>query len=161
MRIKKIMTGSAAALALAGILSSTMVFAASHSTPESAAAKARQSQMQLYAHNLGVLGGMAKGATAYDADTAQAAADNLAALVALKQIGYWLPNSSTDDMEGTAALPAIWQAGSDVGAKGKAMADAVMAMQAAAGSLEGVQASIGALGGACGACHKAYRKPSN
>ncbi len=28
-----------------------------------------------------------------------------------------------------------------------------------AGSLDGVQANMNALGGACGACHKLYRQP--
>jgi cytochrome c556 len=34
-----------------------------------------------------------------------------------------------------------------------------MALQGAAGTLDGLRASIGPVGGACGACHKAYREP--
>jgi len=142
----------------AAALTATGVFAASHTTPEGAAIKARQAQMQLYAYNIGTLGAMAKGAVAFDAGAAQAAADNLAALATLNQMSYWLPGTSTADMEGTKALPAIWQNGADVGNKAKGLVEATMAMQAAAGSLEGVQGAIGALGGACGACHKAYRQ---
>ena len=142
----------------AATLAATGVFAASHTTPEGAAIKARQAQMQLYAYNLGTLGAMAKGATPFDASAAQAAADNLAALSSLNQMSYWLPGTSTADTEGTKALPAIWESGSDVGTKAKGLVDAAMTMQGAAGSLEGVQGAIGAVGGACGACHKAYRQ---
>ena len=144
----------------AAALTATAVFASSHVTPGQQAAKARQAQMQLQAFNLGTLGAMAKGAVPFDAVAAQAAADNLVSLSSMNQMGYWLPGSSNADMEGTKALPAIWADGSDVGAKAKALADAAMAMQAAAGSLEGVQGAIGAVGGACGACHKAYRQPN-
>lgn len=139
-------------------LTATAVFAGSHITPGAAAAKARQAQMQLQAFNLGILGAMAKGATPFDAGAAQAAADNLVALSSMNQMSYWLRGSSNADMEGTKALPAIWAEGSDVGAKAKGLADAALAMQAAAGSLEGIQGAIGAVGGACGACHKAYRQ---
>ena len=44
--------------------------------------EARQSLMHLYAFNLGLLGGMAKGEIEYDAEAAGAAASNLAALAA-------------------------------------------------------------------------------
>ena len=157
MRFSRILVTGVVSAALA----TTMVFADSHNTPEAMAVKARQAHMSLYAFNLGQLGGMAKGAIEFDAGMAQAAADNLAALATMNQMSYWLPGTSTDDREGTDALPAIWQPGSDVGAKGKALAEAALAMQAAAGSLDGIRASIGAVGGACGACHKAYRKPKS
>jgi cytochrome c556 len=156
MRFSRILATGVVSAVLAG----TMVFAA-NDTPQGAAAVARQSQMRLYAFNLGQLGAMAKGAVEYNAGAAQAAADNLVALATSNQMSYWIPGSSTADMEGTAALPAIWQPGSEVGAKGKALAEAALAMQAAAGSLDGIRASIGTVGGACGSCHKAYRKPKN
>ena len=151
-----------AAGAAVAVLASTMVFAGSHSTPESAAVKSRQAVMLLRGANAGVLFNMVKGSMDYDAVAAQAAADNLVSLATtMNQMAYWPPGSSSADMEGTTALPAIWEAGSDVGAKGKAMVDAAMAMQAAAGSLDGVKANIGAVGGACTACHKAYRQPES
>ena len=76
-------------------------------------------------------------------------------------MSYWPPGTSTAELgDETKALPAGWESASmdDVMAKGGALAEAAMAMQAAAGSLEGVQASIGAVGGACGGCHKVYRQ---
>lgn len=150
-------------LGVAGaVLAGTIAIAGGHGG--NPAVKARQAHMQLYAHNLGVLGGMAKGDIDYDAGQAQAAADNLAVLTAINQMSYWPAGTSTDDLGNeTRALPAAWDPANwdDLMAKSAAMADAATAMQAAAGSLEGVQASIGAVGGACGACHKAYRQPSN
>ena len=139
----------------------TAVFAGSHSdSPEAKATKARQAHMQLYAHNLGALGAMAKGAVDFDAGAAQAAADNLAALATMNQMSYWLPNSSSDDVEGSRTLAAMWDDIPGAMKAGEGLAGAAMAMQAAAGTLEGVQGAIGAVGGACGACHKAYRQPN-
>jgi cytochrome c556 len=42
-----------------------------------------------------------------------------------------------------------------------ALTEAANAMVEAAGTLDGVRSSLGAVGGACGACHKAYRAPSS
>lgn len=125
-----------------------------------AAVKARQSQMQLYAFNLGVLGAMAKEEAPYDAAAAGAAADNLLSLASLSQAGYWLPGSDSDNVEGSRALPTIWAADSKVGEKGKEFFNAVTAMQSAAGTdLGALQAAIGAVGKSCGGCHEGYRKP--
>jgi cytochrome c556 len=154
---RSILFGVAAAVAAGSI-----AIAAGHGG--NPAVTARKAHMQLYAHNLGVLGGMAKGEIPYAADQAQAAADNLAVLAMMNQMSYWPAGTSTDDLgTETRSLPAAWEPGNrdDLMAKSAAMAEAASAMQAAAGTLEGVQASIGAIGGACGACHKAYRQPSS
>lgn len=154
--IKKI-TMATAGLAIA----TTAVFAASHAGgPFDGQITARQSHMKLYAHNIGILGGMAKGAIEYNADTASVAAANLASMASMSQATYWPQGSDSFDNENTGALPEIWENFPDVGAKGKALADATAAMSAAAGNgLADLQAAIGAVGGACGACHKVYRKP--
>lgn len=126
------------------------------------ATKARQAQMQLYAFNLGLLGGMAKGEVPYDAAAATAAAGNLASLAQLDQSRIWLEGSDEMGVDGSKALPAIWENIPDVMSKATDLVTAATAMQAAAGTdLASLQASMGALGGACGACHKAYRVPSN
>lgn len=123
---------------------------------------ARQAQMQLYAFNLGLLGGMAKGDIEYDAAAASGAADNIVALSQLDQSRFWLPGSDSASLEGSRSLPAIWQAGSTAREKGADLGAAAIAMQAAAGTdLDALRAAMGALGGACGACHKAYRAPRN
>lgn len=148
-----------AGIVMAGAVATTAISQGSTNP----AVKARQAQMQLYAFNIGLLGGMAKGDIAYDAAAASAAAANLAALAKLDQSRMW--PQGTDTMElgtETAALPAIWDAGSDIGAKAGDLVSASAAMEAAAGGgLESLQGAMNALGGACGACHKAYRQPDS
>lgn len=126
-----------------------------------AAVKARKAQMQLYAFNLGQLGAMAKGDVPYDAAAASAAAGNLATLTSISQMAYWPPGSAQGEVEGSRALPAIWTGGDDVMAKAMAFNEAVAAMNAAAGTdLAALQAAMGPLGAACGACHETYRAPN-
>lgn len=151
----KLITTAALFVALGA---TTAAIADGHSEALKGAVKARQGQMQLYAHNLGVLGGMAKGDVAYDAAAAQAAADNLVAVSGLNAMTMWPQGSDSTSMEGTRAKAEIWSNFPDVGAKAGALAEASVAMAAAAGTdLASLQAAMGALGGACGACHKAYR----
>ena len=127
-----------------------------------AAIKARKAQMQLYAFNLGLLGDMAKGAVAYDASAAAAAANNLAVLAALDQSRLWPQGSDNMSVDNTRTLPDLWDNIDDAIAKGRATAEAASAMAAVAGTgLEALQGQMGALGGSCGACHKAYRAPAN
>ncbi|MDX1782325.1 MAG: cytochrome c [Thalassovita sp.] len=124
--------------------------------------KARQGLMQLYSHNLGLLGGMAKGAIPYDADSAGAAASSLAMLSKIDTSRMWAPGSDDMSADGTRALPDLWDNPEDVAKKAMALSEAAAAMEvAAATSLEALQGAMGPLGGTCGACHKAYRAPAN
>ncbi len=127
------------------------------------AVKARKAHMQLYGFNLGLLGGMAKGEIEYDAAAAKGAADNLAAVAALNQSRYWAPGTSNADLgEETRALPAIWEAGSKAGEIGGQLAEATVALAAVAGDgKDAMSAAMGAVGKACGDCHKGYRQPNN
>lgn len=145
------------ALATAGLaIAATAVFAAG---PFDGALNARKSHMRLYGHNLGILGGMAQGKIDYDADAATAAADNLVALATMSQGSYWPQGSDADSIEDTRALAVIWEDFPGVMSKIGDLQTATVAMQAAAGGgLEAMQAAMGPLGGACGACHKAYRQ---
>jgi cytochrome c556 len=143
------------ALSLTGALVATLAVA--QQDPIGAAVKARQAHMDLYAFNVGQLGAMAQGAVAYDAGLAQAAADNLVALTGVNQMAYWPVGSEAGVFEGSRAKAELWSSMDDVMAKSGAMAEAALAMQAAAGSLEGLQGAMGALGGSCGGCHEAYR----
>lgn len=151
-----------AALAIATAATLTVGAPALAQDAASAAVKARQSHMQLYAYNLGILGGMAKGAVEYDADAAQTAADNLATLATMNTYSYWLPGTAAGEIDGSKALAAIWEEGSDIGAKAGALGEAALAMKAAAGTdLAALQGAIGPLGASCGGCHKAYRQSDN
>ncbi|NCO88026.1 MAG: cytochrome c [Rhodobacterales bacterium] len=154
MRLTHVLAG----LVAASVLTAGAVMAQG-ADPLAAAVKARQSHMQLYAFNLGLLGGMAQGNIAYDSAAASAAAANLAALSALDQSRYWPMGSAAGEVEGSRALAAIWAEGSDAAAKGQALNAAAVAMAAVAGTdLASLQGAMGALGGACGACHQSYRQ---
>lgn len=134
-------------------------FAGSHADPAiQGAIKARQGQMQLYQHNLGILGAMAKGDVAYDAAAASAAANNLKALANLDAMTLWPQGSDMESVEGTRAKAELWTTFPAVLENSQAMTTAANAMADAAGTdLAALQAAMGAVGSACGACHKAYR----
>ena len=155
---KKFMIASVTSLALA-----TSVFAASHASKEAqAAVKARQSHMQLYSFNLGILGGMAKGNMDYNAEAAGAAAANLAALANMNQMAYWVGGSDIETVECSRTLASRWDNIPDAIAKSQALATAATAMAEVAGTdLAALQGAMGAVGGSCGACHKAYRAPKS
>lgn len=61
----------------------------------------------------------------------------------------------------TTALPAIWQKKADFDAKAKNLgtAAAALAVVLKAGDKSGAEASLKAMQGNCGACHRMYRKP--
>ncbi|WP_170364019.1 c-type cytochrome [Ruegeria arenilitoris] len=146
----------------ASLISVAVIGTAVAQESENPAVKARKAVMQLYAFNLGTLGGMAKGEVEYNAEAATRAANNLVAVTQIDQSAMWPAGSDNVSDPSSRALPAIWENFPDVSAKGKAMAEAAVAMQAAAGQdVEALKAAMGPLGGACSACHKAYRAPKN
>ena len=123
------------------------------------AVNARQAHMKLYSFNLDVIGAMVKGEVDYNADAAQAAADNLMALAAMNQSAYWVPGTWTVELDGTKAKPEIWDEGSRFEELGDQLIEA--ADQLAAVAVDGQDALRGAIrgvGGACSACHRNYRQ---
>jgi len=74
------------------ILTSTALLA--EDGPHDKPIKARQAMFQLYSYHMGILSGMAKGETEYNADVALEAAQNLAAAANLGQSTFW-PESLT------------------------------------------------------------------
>ncbi|MGP6088135.1 c-type cytochrome [Antarctobacter jejuensis] len=132
------------------------------SNPFAAGIKARKAQMQLYSFNLGILGAMAKGQTDYDAEAAMLAANNIVLTASIHQPQAWAPGSDNSAVEDTRALPALWENFADAGQKSADLLAAAEAMKAASGDgAEAIGAAMGQLGGACGACHKAYRAEAN
>ena len=124
------------------------------------AVSARQGQFQLMALNIGVLGQMARGNAEYDADAAQAAADNLLAISQINQMFHWPEGTDNESIEGTRALPAIWEdtAGVlDIWAQ-YGTASAALS-EVAGGGLDAMRAALGPVGAACGSCHDTYRQP--
>lgn len=150
---------------VAGLTVATIAFASvatAQDAPFAREIKARQGIMTYRAIQLGVLGGMAKGEIEYDAEAAQKAADNLMVSVSIDTSMLWPMGSDNSANPASTALAKIWEEGSGIGDKGKAMAEAATAMQAAAGTgLDGLKTAMGPVGEACGGCHKPFRVPTN
>lgn len=122
------------------------------------AVQAREGHMKAFALHLGALGGMAKGEIEYDADLAAGHASELATLAGLAQTGYWPEGTSSVDLTGSRALPAIWEDMADFEAKREALHQAAMQLEGAVGDgPEAIGAALGGVGQACGACHRVYR----
>ena len=123
------------------------------------AVKARQALMQLYAHYLGQLGGMAKGQVEYDAEKAQNAANSLNALMGVSQQAMWAPGTDRETLGNqTGALKVMWTTFPAVLEKSKEGAAAAANMASVAGNgLDAVRGAIGAVGKSCGGCHELYR----
>ncbi len=145
--------------AIAAMIAMTAALADQHKFADEI--QARQSLMQVYRFNLGVLGSMAKGDREYDAELAAAAAGNLLAVSNMKNAAMW-PAGSSEEGEGladhTAAKEANWSNYPLVMEKQKAMRAALETMAAEAGNgLDAVRANIGAVGKGCKGCHEDFR----
>jgi cytochrome c556 len=121
----------------------------------------RQGYFQMVKFNMGVLGEMAKGERDYDAELAQAIANNLNSAASMDNSLMW-PKGSDMDAEGlsdkTKAKAAIWQADSDIGEKHTAWVAATETMAENAGKgVDALRDAIGPLGKSCKACHKEYK----
>ena len=124
------------------------------------AVEARQGQFQLMALNIGVLGNMARGNTDYDAGAAQTAADNLVTLSRIDQSFHWPEGTDNFALDGTRALPAIWDNLPDVVSKWNDFGAAAVELQAVAANGQGaIGPALGPVGGTCKACHDDYRTP--
>lgn len=120
--------------------------------------RARQGLMQNFAFSLSTLGNMARGNMEYDAALAQAAADRLVTLSSIHQDGYWPEGTSSEQIEASRALPAIWESKDDFLSGFDDLHEAATAMAEVAG--DGQQALGGQmqdLGQSCGGCHEDYR----
>ncbi|CUH76927.1 c-type cytochrome [Tropicibacter naphthalenivorans] len=122
--------------------------------------KARQGQFRIMALNLGVLGGIAKGAIEYDAATASAAADSLVGVSMVHQPTLFKEGTDSMSVDGTRAMPEIWDNMDDFGTKWEAYKTAAAEMQtAAATGKDAIGPALGKLGGSCKGCHDTYRAP--
>ncbi len=112
---------------------------------------ARQDLMKSFGGAAKTLGGMAGGEVAFDAAAAEAAKAVLIAGSA--EIAAKFEVNAADP--GSEAKPDVWTNWDDFALKAKGLNDAATALDAS--TVEGVQAGMGAIGGACKACHTAYR----
>lgn len=148
-------------LATVALGATTFVTFAQEEFPFQNQIEARQSLMNVYRFNLGMLGAMAKGEMPYDASMASDAANNLLAAASMRNGAMWPAGSDMSapglaDM--TAAKPDIWSNMSDVGEKSRALVAAAEAMSAAAGDgLDALRSNMGAVGDGCKGCHEPFR----
>lgn len=121
---------------------------------------ARHGYMLMLAMNVSQLGAMAKGDAPYDATAAKVAAANLASLAAMDTSFLWPEGTDSNTLADSSALPEIFANPDQRAEKFAALKTAADAMAAAAGTdVESLKAAMGPLGGACGDCHKTFRKP--
>ena len=130
------------------IMSATVVFAGKSTDPD---AKARQTLMDTIGMNTGILGDMAGGKAAFDA--AKAEASKAAIIAASGMIAAVFEPKGTDAE--SKAKPEVWTNWDDFLVKSTGLTKAATALDAT--TVEGVQAGMTGLGGACKACHTDYR----
>ncbi|MCE8516599.1 cytochrome c [Ruegeria pomeroyi] len=136
------------------------LFAASaalaHSGVSNPAVKARMHAMMQIADNTKILGAMAKGEAAFDADQARAAAAAIAAHAASVPTLFMAEEHDPK----SEALPAIWQDFDTFGQRSEAL---TLAAAEAAGTIEteaDLKPALARIGGTCKSCHQDFRKPS-
>lgn len=136
-------------VAVTAVLAASAAFA--HEGVKDPNVKARMMLMGDVKDNMGVLGGMAKGAIPFDAAKAEMAK---AGLIASAQgiPAAWETNAMDPKSE---SLPAIWENWDAFVGKAQAMETAVGSVDVS--SLEGIQGGMRTIGATCGSCHKSYR----
>ncbi|MBL9075693.1 cytochrome c [Tabrizicola sp.] len=140
----------AKALIIGATLSAGAAFAEEERTDPNAIA--REELMETIGKNVGIIGDMAGGKTAFDAAAAEGAK---AALVeATGKIEATFKDQGAAD-PASEAKPEIWANWDDFLKKAKAANDAAGALDVA--SVDTIKAGMGALGGACKDCHTTYR----
>lgn len=130
------------------ILSAGMALAGKSTDPD---AMARQALMGTVGMNTKILGDMAGGKAEFDA--AKAGAAKLALAEAAAKIPATYEPQGTDAE--SEAKPDIWTNWDDFLLKADALAKAATALDAT--TVEGVQAGMAGIGGACKDCHTKYR----
>jgi cytochrome c556 len=151
-----------ATLASVAVFAAFTAFAQDAEDPFADAVETRHGLMLQMATDLGVLGGIAKGEIAYDATAATKAAANVAAIASVLSMVQFPAGSENGKSADSFALPDLWTKQDDFLAKIVDLNNAADAMKtAAAKDGDAIKASMAQLGGACSACHKAYRQPES
>lgn len=113
---------------------------------------AREEVMKMIGKNIGILGDMAGGKTAFDAAAAEAAKTAMLEAIGKAGAAFAEPGAADPASE---AKPEIWTNWDDFVKKATALGDAANALDVA--SAESIGAGMPALGGACKDCHTTYR----
>lgn len=140
-------------ISLAAALAMIAAAALAHEGVKDPQVKARMDAMEEIAAATKVLGQMARGATAFDAEEAHGAAASIAARAAEVPALF---EAQADDPT-SEALPAIWQNFGDFTAKAGAMEQAARAATAISSPAD-LGPALSALGTTCKDCHGPYRE---
>ena len=135
-------------MVLGAILAGGVAFAEGANDPE---VKARQELMDHNGGAMKTLGEMAEGKVAFDAAAAEEAKKALTEGAAGIEEAW--KNNATDPA--SKSKPEIWTAWDDFVAKAGDLGKAAEALDTT--SAETIGAGLGAIGGACKACHTAYK----
>ena len=130
-----------------------------HAGPAEDTVAARQGFYKLLGANMGILAGMAKGERDYDGAAAETAANNIVLLTTYNLGHLYMPGTSSADVEGSRAKPLIWEDFAGAQKKADALFEASNKLAEVAGFDKADMAgALGAVGGACKACHDTYRE---
>jgi len=128
--------------------------ALAHGGVQNAAVLARMEAMKAIGDATKMLGEMAKGTTAFDADAARAAARTIAAHAAETPALF---EARADDPK-SEALPDIWENFEDFTARSNTLEKLAGDLASTLETPDELRAGLGQLAGACKACHAAYRE---
>ncbi len=134
------------------LIIATTAFA--HEDVKNPTVKARMMAMSNIAGQMKTLGGMAKGAVAFDLEQAKAALAEIEKTA--KTVPALFKDNETDPK--SEALPEIWSNYAHFTAKSDALTSAAANALASFASQDDLVPSMQALGGSCKGCHSAYRK---
>ncbi|MCB1350342.1 MAG: cytochrome c [Maritimibacter sp.] len=135
-------------------LAVTASAALGHGGVQNAAVLARMEAMKAIGDATKVLGEMAKGAVAFDANAARAAAETIATHAADTPALFEAREADPK----SEAKPGIWENFADFTAKAKDLEGLAGDLATGLDSPEPLRAGLGQLGDACKACHTEYRE---
>lgn len=149
---KTLLTVSLAAASLLASMPAAAQFAKAED-----AIQYRQSAFRVLGQHFGRLGAMANGKMPYNAATAAADGDVIAAVAKLPGTGFVAGSESGHD---TRALPVIWKEEAKFKDLNSKMVDATgkLAVAAKSGNLDQLKAAFGPAAQSCKACHDDFRK---
>lgn len=138
------------------------VMAHETSSPAEAEVFIRHGLMMQLSSDMAILGGMAKGETPYDSTLATRSANNIAAVASVLSMQQFPEGSEVGKVKDSNALPELWASQDDFLKKIDDLGNAASIMQGDAGTdATAIKGALMQLGGACSACHKAYRQPES